>query len=214
MIDFNLLSEKDQIKKFINLIQVKKFKWKQTHLKNNKKEFDKLLLSLIVTHKGLTLVELANISNLPISKIEQILSYFSKFCSFYNNLYNIINIPFQKYFEKKDLKEIRLDIAKEVQKSLFNIRTVEEVSVAMFLSKEYFSLKQYLCQIENFLLLNNEHTKLLLHQFWKILEQKGYDIVQEYNKSIEIFEVRFMLPDKQIFLINLQICCFLKGEFK
>lgn len=170
--------------------------------------------SLVVTHKGLTLVELANISNLSIQTVELILSYFSKFCSHFKNLYNILNIPLQKYFEKKDLKEIRLGIAREVQKSSFNIRTIEEISVAMFLSKEYFSLKQYLCQIENFLLLNNEHTKLLLHQFWKVLEQKGYDIVQEYNKSIEIFEVRFMLPDKQIFLINLQISHFLKGEYK
>ena len=124
-----------------------------------------------------------------------------------------------KYFEKRILiepdtiKSFHREISEEIGNKKLSLRMLEELTINLFLAKEFFNLKQTICLVENFLLLNNENTKMLLHEFWKVLENKGYDIIQEYNKSLEIFEIHFMPSDEDIFLVNIQLCQFFKGDF-
>ena len=147
------------------------------------------------------------------------LSIFKSFCFNFKSYWKIININVLKYCEEKlqtpeNCKILHKQIVDRIKMEKLSLRKLEELTIHLFLAEEYFNLKQTLCLIENFLLLNNENTKMLLHEFWRKLEQKGYDLVQEYNKSLEIFEIRFMPSDKDIFLVNIQLCQFFKGIHK
>lgn len=125
---------------------------------------------------------------------------------------NVLKFCEEDLLAKPDHKKsLHRQIVERIQHEKLSLRKLEEMTIHLFLAEEYFNLKQTLCLIENFLLLNNENTKMLLHEFWRKLEQKGYDLVQEYNKSLEIFDIRFMPSDKDIFLINIQLCQFFKG---
>ena len=158
-----------------------------------------------------------------IAKVEKwqlmvFLSIFKSFCFNFKSFWKIINMNVLKFCEeeilknKDNMKVLHCEIVEELKKKRLSLRKLEELTIHLFLAEEYFALKQTLCLIENFLLLNNENTKMLLHEFWRKLEQKGYDLVQEYNKSLEIFDIRFMPSDKDIFLVNIQLCQFFKGE--
>jgi hypothetical protein len=170
-----------------------------------------------LTYKGLTIEEISSIAKVSISQIMVFLSVFKTVCFKFKNFWKIININVLKFCEqnylqdKESKKRLHLEIVNELQKKRLSLRKLEELTIHLFLAEEYFTLKQTLCLIENFLLLSNENTKMLLHEFWRKLEHKGYDLVQEYNKSLEIFDIRFMPSDKDIFLVNIQLCQFFRG---
>ena len=172
---------------------------------------------LVLTFKGLTLDEISTIAKVDIQDLKVFLVCFKSFCFNFQGFWKVTNINVLKYCEeeilkkKENLKSLHCEIADELHSKRLSLRKLEELTIHLFLAEEYFALKQVLCLIENFLLLNNENTKMLLHEFWRKLEQKGYDLVQEYNKSLEIFDIRFMPSDKDIFLVNIQLCQFFKG---
>ena len=171
---------------------------------------------LVLTFKGLTLEEICSIAKVEISDLRVFLLCFKSFCFCFQGFWKVININVLKYCEEHILKKetskaLHCEIAEELRPKRLSLRKLEELTIHLFLAEEYFNLKQVLCLIENFLLLNNENTKMQFHEFWRKLEQKGYDLVQEYNKSLEIFDIRFMPSDKDIFLVNIQLCQFFKG---
>lgn len=172
---------------------------------------------LALTFKGLTLREVCDIAQVGRGSLLVFLSIFKTFCFNFKSFWKISNINVLKFCEEELLsdaerkKELHRRVVERLRSEKLSLRKLEEVAIHLFLGEEYFALKQMLCLIENFLLLNNENTKMLLHEFWRKLEQKGYDLVQEYNKSLEIFDIRFMPSDKDIFLINIQLCQFFKG---
>ena len=145
---------------------------------------------------------------------------FKSFCFKFRQNWKIININILKFFEKEIfpndpelVSQTYSRIADEMKTQSLSLRRLEEQTMALFLGQQFFVLKQTLCLIENFLILFNENTKFLLHQFWKALELKGYDLVQEYNKAFEIFEIHYMPKDHHIFLVNIQLAKFFKGKF-
>lgn len=177
----------------------------------------KVVSLLALTFKGLTVQEICDIAQVERGNLMIFLSIFKSFCFNFKSFWKITNMNVLRFCEEKLLsqsehkKALHRQIVDRVRRERLSLRKLEEMTIHLFLAEEYFSLKQTLCLIENFLLLNNENTKMLLHEFWRKLEQKGYDLVQEYNKSLEIFDIRFMPSDKDIFLINIQLCQFFKG---
>lgn len=55
-----------------------------------------------------------------------------------------------------------------------------------------------------------------MFKFWKKLEEKGYDPIHEYNKTIELFNMHYNPKDEELFIINIQMCRFFKelSEFE
>ena len=71
-----------------------------------------------------------------------------------------------------------------------SLRNLEERTYHLNKAKTnqaYFSLKEILSNIENFLLLFNPVNKFNLSLYWSILVDKGLGPVKEYNKSMEWF---------------------------
>jgi hypothetical protein len=68
-------------------------------------------------------------------------------------------------------------------------------------SQNHFKLKEKISNIENFLLMYNTYFKYDLCRYWQILEEKGFDPVTEYNKSLEIFENNYNLRSDELFYI-------------
>lgn len=81
---------------------------------------------------------------------------------------------------------------------------------------EHFMLKQTISNIENFLFIFNPYTKYDLCRYWQLLEEKGYDPVNEYNKRLEMFDVQYSPTPRDLFIIMLQVSRFFKefAEFE
>ena len=60
------------------------------------------------------------------------------------------------------------------------------------------------------MLLYNAHFKYDFCRYWQKLEEKGFDPVIEYNKSIELFENHYKIKTDELFLIIMQVSRFLK----
>jgi hypothetical protein len=56
----------------------------------------------------------------------------------------------------------------------------------------------------------NAYFKYDLCRYWQILEEKGFDPVTEYNKSVEIFEKNYKLKADELFYIIIQLSRFFK----
>ena len=177
-----------------------------------------MLRALVLTYKGLSRSELCSICKVTHRELEVFLAIFKSFCFKFRQNWKIININILKFFEREifpqsqeEVSDTYTRISEEMKAQGLSLRRLEEQTMALFLGQQFFVLKQTLCLIENFLVLYNENTKFLLHQFWKALERKGYDLVQEYNKAFEIFEIHYMPKDHHIFLVNVQLSKFFKG---
>ena len=174
---------------------------------------------LVLTYKGLTEEEIQSIAGVNVDDLQIFLIIFKAICFKFKSFWKITNISILKYFQKNILRDkalakaLHCEIIAEMKTKPLSLRVLEELTINLFLAKEFFHLKQTLCLVDNFLLLFNENTKMLLHEFWKVLEMKGYDLVQEYNKSLEIFDIHFMPSDEDIFLVNIQLCQFFKGNW-
>ena len=68
-----------------------------------------------------------------------------------------------------------------------SIHNLEEECYNLFMSKNYFRLKEKVSVIENFLLFYNINSKNQLCYYWQKLEEQNFDPVIEYNKAIEQF---------------------------
>lgn len=65
----------------------------------------------------------------------------------------------------------------------------------------FFELKESITKLENFFLLYSVENKYDICQFWQYLEQKKLDPVEEYAKSMEIFDKRYRPNSDDLFLI-------------
>ena len=63
---------------------------------------------------------------------------------------------------------------------------------------------------ENFLLLYNQSFKYDFCRYWQKLEEKGFDPVIEYNKSVEMFENQYRVRSDELFQIIMQVSRFMK----
>jgi len=78
------------------------------------------------------------------------------------------------------------------------------------MGKSYFRLKETLADIENFLLMFNPQNKYDLCRYWQKLEEKSFDPVIEYDKSIETFIMHYRPTPENVFSIFLQVSRFMK----
>ena len=179
-------------------------------------KYTEVISLLLLNFKGLTSSELCAAADVNSSQLASICSVFDIFILCYKKYMKITNPSFIKIFWKMHLedfavrKRVHIKIANTLESSRDSIRKLEEQTNNLFYANEFFSLKQKIAAIENFVILFNEITKFDLFKFWKKLEEKSYDPVQEYNKNFELFVMHFNPNDQQIFSINLQLCLFFK----
>ena len=188
----------------------------------NKNVFLDVLSGLCLTYKGLSADEVCLLSKATSDEIQSILLIFKCFIVSYKIYFKITNSVFLKNFIEKylsnenDQKRMHLQVAESLKGTSLCIRKLEETTNSYYLAGDFFQLKQTVSSIENFILLFNETIKFDLFKFWKRLEQKGYDPINEYNKSIELFNMHYNPKDEELFMINIQMTRFFKelSEFE
>lgn len=187
-----------------------------------KEQFITVFASLCFNYKGLTRQEIMDIAGIDQVSLEAVMMVFRGFFISYKNYLKITNPVFLQFFVKKNcsLPENKIAVHKKIAQVLDSspicLRQLEELTNNLYLAADFFQLKQKISSIDNFLLLFNEITKYDLFKFWKKLEEKGYDPIHEYNKSLELFDMHFNPKDDEIFMINVQISRFFKelSEFE
>ena len=196
-----------------------------TLMSSNLSKGDKLvnlLATLCINFKGLTMKEIQNVTELSQTEIEILMLPFRSYIINHKDYIKLINSTFSKLFlsnfysDRQVRQDLHKKIATELSKTVPSIRSLEEQTNNFYMAQDFFQLKQTLSSIENFVLLFNETAKYDLFKFWKRLEEKGFDPIQEYNKSFELFEMHFNPKDSEIFMINIQLCRFFKelSEFE
>ena len=185
-------------------------------------QFFAMISALCLNYKGLTKNEMMEIGKVNIVALESVLIVFGGFIIIFKNYLKITNPIFLQFYIKKYIAspESKVAVHKQIALVLTNspicLRQLKELNNNLYLAADFFQLKQKISSIENFLLLFNEITKYDLFKFWKKLEEKGYDPIHEYNKSLELFDMHFNPKDDEIFMINVQIARFFKelSEFE
>lgn len=184
--------------------------------------FIKLISILCINYKGLKFDEIQLIIPIDNNTLAAICLLFKPFFLHHKGYWKITNPVFIKLYHKNYLKShtvkkaLHLKIAQALEKEDDSIRKLEEQTSNLYHSEDYFSLKQKISSIDNFIVLFSENTKFELFRFWKKLEQKGYDPVYEYNKAFELFEMHYNPKDSELFILSIQICRFFKelSEFE
>ena len=182
----------------------------------------KLISILCINYKGLKFSEIQSIIQIEDNVLAAICLLFKPFFLHHRGYWKITNPSFVKLYYKNYLKNnsikraLHLKIANALEKEDDSIRKLEEQTSNLYHSEDYFSLKQKISSIDNFIILFSENTKFELFRFWKKLEQKGYDPVYEYNKAFELFEMHYNPKDNELFILSIQICRFFKelSEFE
>ncbi|CAD8126406.1 unnamed protein product [Paramecium sonneborni] len=186
-------------------------------------KFRKVLLVLSLTQKGLTYPEIENVCNITLKEWKLFLVFFKVYIMIHRELWIIHNEIFKKviintyYIDGQEMLELHDNIASTIEKITPNsIRKLEEQTFQLFSAKNYFSLKEVISIIENFLLLFNPSNKYDLCRYWQSLEENGFDPVLEYNKAVEGFQIHYHPSSEDMFRIILQISRFLKefGDFE
>ncbi|CAD8209657.1 unnamed protein product [Paramecium pentaurelia] len=186
-------------------------------------KFKKVLLVLALTQKGLTYPEIESVCNITIKEWKLFLVFFKVYIMIHKELWIIHNEIFKKviintyYIDVKEMLELHDNIATTIDKITPNsIRKLEEQTFQLYSAKNYFSLKEVISIIENFLLLFNPSNKYDLCRYWQSLEENGFDPVLEYNKAVEGFQIHYHPSSEDMFRIILQISRFLKefGDFE
>ncbi|CAD8193095.1 unnamed protein product [Paramecium octaurelia] len=186
-------------------------------------KFRRVLLVLSLTQKGLTYPEIESVCNITIKEWKLFLVFFKVYIMKHKDLWIIHNEIFKKvvintyYVDIKEILELHDNIATTIDKITPNsIRKLEEQTFQLFSAKNYFSLKEVISIIENFLLLFNPSNKYDLCRYWQSLEENGFDPVLEYNKAVEGFQIHYHPSSEDMFRIIIQISRFLKefGDFE
>ncbi|CAK89279.1 unnamed protein product (macronuclear) [Paramecium tetraurelia] len=186
-------------------------------------KFRRVLLVLSLTQKGLTYPEIESVCNITIKEWKLFLVFFKVYIMKHKDLWIIHNEIFKKvvintyYVDIKEVLELHDNIATTIDKITPNsIRKLEEQTFQLFSAKNYFSLKEVISIIENFLLLFNPSNKYDLCRYWQSLEENGFDPVLEYNKAVEGFQIHYHPSSEDMFRIIIQISRFLKefGDFE
>lgn len=182
----------------------------------------RLISILCINYKGLKFSEIQSIISIDSNILTAICLIFKPFFLHHKGYWKITNPSFVKLYYQNYLKNnsakrsLHLKIANALDKEEDSIRKLEEQTNNLYHSEDYFSLKQKISSIDNFIVLFSENTKFELFRFWKRLEKKGYDPVYEYNKAFEIFEMHYNPKDNELFILSIQICRFFKelSEFE
>lgn len=113
-------------------------------------------------------------------------------------------------------RQSHIEIANALNNSAITIRRLVEQTHHFFSGDDHFQLKQVISNIENFLFIFNPYTKYDLCRYWQMLEEKGYDPVNEYNKRLEMFDMQYAPAPKDLFIVILQVSRFFKefAEFE
>ena len=182
----------------------------------HQRKFEKVCVILILTFKGLSYDEINRVVNFERYEWEILKSVFKSFFFTYKGLWKVSNDIFKKVVEKKYLKnkefekQVRIEIAFALDKSPNSIRKLEEKTNNLYKAEDWANLKHTLSLIESFLLLFNPFTKYDLCRYWQILQDKGFDPVDQYNSGLEQWEMQYNPKEEELFTIILQICRFLK----
>jgi hypothetical protein len=175
-----------------------------------------ILSMLCLTHKGLTTTEILRVVKIEPEDLSRILAVFKCYLMCYQGFWvcnnEILRAALDElYYCKPEKKEdLHKKIALMLEKTPNSVRKLEEQTYHLYSGKDYFTLKQTISTIENFLLLFNPMNKFDLFRYWQILEHFGYDPVIEYNKGIELFDTHYTPEPDKLFMIILQVCRFLK----
>ena len=190
------------------------------YFSHNITDFDKfagIMAALNITEKGLSEMEILTLTGANEKEWNYILAIFKTFMMKYKDLWKVNNETFKKAIRAKFQEDpayttqLHSDIAEILNKKTSNsIRKLEEETYHLFMSKNYFKLKEAVANIENFLLLFNPNNKYDLCRYWQILEQKGFDPSAEYTKAVEGFELHYRPNQEDTFMIILQVSRFLK----
>jgi len=181
-------------------------------------KFKGILVALNITEKGLSEEELLALTNISQKEWRMIVAVFKTFMMNYKDLWKINNETFKKVIRIKYTQDdpgyatkLHNEIAEILNKKTSNsIRKLEEETYHLFMSKNYFKLKEAVSNIENFLLLFNPNNKYDLCRYWQNLEQRGFDPSSEYTKAVEGFELHYRPTQEDTFMIILQVSRFLK----
>lgn len=91
-----------------------------------------------------------------------------------------------------------------------SIPLLDEKIHHMYKGKDYSGLKQFLSDIEHFLLFYTPYFKLTLFHYWSLLEHAGFEPVTEYVRSLEGYESRAGLTSLDLLKVILQLSRFFK----
>lgn len=92
----------------------------------------------------------------------------------------------------------------------YSLPLLEEKVYHLYKAKDYSGLKQFLSDIEHFLLFYTPFYKLTLFHYWSLLEQAGFEPVSEYVRSLEGYEARAGLGSVDLLKVILQLSRFFK----
>ena len=167
---------------------------------------------LTLTKTGLNEEELKKLTLMTGKQISLINSYFSEFMTSFNGQYKLIDSEFLAYTKKMYSEDQVEFFFKNIGDALDDqentVRKIDEQTHAYIQAKEYFTVKQILSSIENFLVFFNPHNNLDLYSHWNILIKQTYDPVIEYNKSLELFEMHCQPKPNDLFTIVVQLSRF------
>ena len=187
-----------------------------------KQKFIDIMAYISITFKGITLLELFELTGITIEEWHLALTFFKAFFNCYKDiLWSMSNDTLKRviatrYLHGKTsdgklvLHQYHLNLGNQMNKTSNSIRKLEEQTINYFFAQEYHLLKQTISDIENFLILFNPYTKYDLCRYWQYLEGQGYDPVTEYNKRLELFDIHFEPKPEDLFITILQISRFFK----
>lgn len=187
-----------------------------------KQKFIDTMVYLSITFKGLTLVELFELTQINEEEWRLMLTFFkTNFNCYHDTVWSMSNDTlkqciYKRYLQGKTtdgraiLHIYHLNLGNQMNKTTNSIRKLEEQTINYFFAQEYHLLKQTIADIENFLIMFNPYTKYDLCRYWQCLEGQGYDPVIEYNKRLELFDLHFEPKPEDLFITILQISRFFK----
>lgn len=167
---------------------------------------------LTLTKTGLTLEELKKLTLMTSKQLKLINLYFEPFLTNFNGFFKLVDSDFIEYTNKMysddQIEFFYKNIADALDDQENSVRKIDEQTFAYIHAKEYFTVKQLLSSIENFLVFFNPQNKLDLYSHWNTLIKQTYDPVIEYNKSLELFEMHCQPKPNDLFSIVIQLSRF------
>lgn len=167
---------------------------------------------LTLTKTGLTVEEIKKLTLMTSKQLKLINLYFAPFLTNFEGYYKLIDSDFIEYTNKMysddQVEFFYKNIADALDDQENTVRKIDEQTFAYIHAKEYFTVKQILSSIENFLVFFNAHNKLDLYSHWNTLIKQTYDPVIEYNKSLELFEMHCQPKPNDLFTIVIQLSRF------
>lgn len=192
-------------------------------------KFKRLLLIFAISEKGLSEAEIMNIVTLLLRTLRTKPHFASQvkikpaewslvkallkgFLLSYKDIFQIVKGSFKQAIFQVfgrdaaiSVKQLHEEIAAVLEKTPISVRQLEEQTLHLYNSPNFFKLKETVSIIENFLLLFNSNTKYTLCRYWQALEENGFDPVIEYNKAVEGFEMHYHPSSEDLFSIILQV---------